>query len=93
MSLFFFSFAAAFLFVFLRATQQKNVQHNNYLLVLPVSLAMAFSEGWVVAAIAKQGYDLYLVLTIGIGSGLGCMLSMWVYSAVTAIIKKKAVPA
>lgn len=74
------AFAAAFLFVALRAFQQKNVQGDHYVLVIPVSIAMAASEAVVIVNIARAGWDLGLVLAVGVGSGLGCVTAMLIHN-------------
>ena len=70
------AFVAAFSFIFLRAFQQRNVVHDNWLWVLPTSLLMAAAESVVILNIAKQGWYLPLITTIGVGSGLGCLSAM-----------------
>jgi len=67
------TFGASFVFIFLRAFQQRNVAFDNYIAILPVSLMMAVVEVFVVANIATQGYHWPLVLTIGLGSGSGAL--------------------
>jgi len=69
-------FAASFVFVFLKAFQQRNVAFDNYKWVFPTSLAMAATEVYVIAAIATQGYSLAAVLGMGTGAGFGAMLAM-----------------
>lgn len=73
------AFAAAFIFIFLKAFQQLNVMHKQYLLVLPTSMLMAACEVYVIATTARNGYG-WIVLAIGLGSGLGAMASMWTHS-------------
>lgn len=75
------AFLAAFIFVFLKAFQQLNVVHKQYLLVLPTSILMAACEVYVIATTARNGYG-WIVLAIGFGSGLGAMASMWVHAKV-----------
>lgn len=83
MSLFFFSFVAAFCFVFLKAFQQLNVVHNKYLLVVPTSVVMAICEVYVMANVAQQGFHWSLVWAVGLGSGVGCMAAMWSHKRLT----------
>lgn len=70
------AFLASFAFIFLRAFQQRNVQHDNYVWVVPTSLSMAATEAVVIVNIAKQGWYLPLIIAVGIGSGLGCLCAM-----------------
>lgn len=67
---------SSFIFIFLRAFQQRNVAFDRYAAVMPVSLLMAFAEVFVIANIAHRGFDLILVLTIGVGSGAGALCAM-----------------
>lgn len=67
------TFAASFVFVFLKAFQQRNVAFDNYIAILPTSLLMAATEIIVISNIAQRGWSLPLVLTIGMGSGLGAI--------------------
>ena len=77
-SLFTASFAASYLFIMLKALQQLHVQHAEYWKLLPTSLAMTLCEVFVVANVAKQGFG-WLVLPIGVGSGLGAMTAVWLH--------------
>ena len=70
------SFAASFVFVFLKAFQQRSVAFDNYAWVLPTSLAMSATEVFVVANVASTGWNLPLVLAIGFGGGIGCLIAM-----------------
>lgn len=76
MSIYLAAFFASMLFVGLRATQQLNVVHDNYLAVLPTSVLMAMCEVFVVANIALRGFEWQLVLSVGCGSGIGCLIAM-----------------
>lgn len=77
----FLAFAAAYLFVALKSFQQLNVVHKQYLLVLPTSMFMAACEVYVIATTARNGYG-WIVLAIGLGSGLGAMTSMWIHERI-----------
>ncbi len=74
------AFAASFVFIFLKAIQQRSVIHNNRRLVVPTSVAMAFTEVYVIATIARAGYSVPLVLAIGVGAGLGALSAMTVHN-------------
>lgn len=73
------AFFASFLFVGLKAAQQLNVVHDQYWLVVPTSVLMAVCEVYVVANIASLGWHVPLVLSVGLGSGLGCVASMFLH--------------
>lgn len=73
------AFGAAFLFVLLKSFQQLNVVHGRYLWVLPASMLMAVCEVYVTVQAALNGWG-WVVLPIGIGSGLGAMAGMWLHS-------------
>ena len=70
------AFAASFIFVALKSTQQLNVMHRAYWLILPTSMLMAVCEVWVIANAAVQGWG-WIVLPIGVGSGLGSMFATY----------------
>lgn len=67
------TFIASYAFIFLKAFQQRNVAFDNYLLIIPISLAMAFTEFYVFANFIEHGYSIWLVSIIGLGSGLGAL--------------------
>ena len=78
--------AANFMFIFLKAFQQRNVAFMHYAWVLPTSAAMAVVEVGVVGAVAIEAtratsfMDLWPVIgAIALGGGLGCLASMWVH--------------
>jgi hypothetical protein len=72
------AFLASFAFIFLKAFQQLNVVHRQYLLVMPTSMAMAACEVAIIALVVKQGWG-WLVLYTGFGAGLGCVAAMWLH--------------
>lgn len=74
------SFIASFVFVGLKAAQQLNVVHHKVWWVVPVSFAMAVCEVAVVANMAKFGWG-WIVLPVGLGSGLGCLAAMAIHRA------------
>ena len=67
---------AMYIFVALKAAQQRNVAFDHYWPVIPFSLAMAFSEVYVISVIVKVGYDLLTTLCIGLGAGAGALTAM-----------------
>lgn len=80
------TFAASFVFIFLKAWQQKNVAFDHYLWIVPTSVLMAVVEVYVIANIATKGYSWWLVASVGVGSGLGALASAWLHNKV---LKKK----
>lgn len=72
-------FFASFIFVFLKAFQQRNVAFDHYKWIVPTSFGMAITEVYVVAAIVSTGYSLSAVLGMGVGGGSGCLLSMYLH--------------
>lgn len=78
------AFVASFLFVGLKSAQQLNVVHDQYALVIPTSMLMAACEVYVVANVASAGWHWPLVLSVGFGSGLGCVASMLLHKRMRA---------
>lgn len=70
------TFAAAWLLVFLRAFQQLNVTQSRYLWVVPTSFVYAFAEVLIVVTVARSGFHIPLILTVGLGYGLGAVAAM-----------------
>lgn len=66
------------LFIFLKAWQQQNITHAQYLWIVPTSLAMSSVEFYVIAQIAKTGYS-PLVVAIGLGAGLGALAATYLH--------------
>lgn len=75
-------------FIFLKAFQQRNVAGSNYVLVIPTSVLMAACEVYVIAVIARTGYDPYLVGSIAIGGSLGCIAAMYIHDKVFGRLRK-----
>ena len=74
-------FVATYIFIFLKAFQQRNVVHNDWRFIAPTSMAMAFVEYYVIALVARQGYGLAIVIVGGAGAGLGAMSAMLLHNA------------
>lgn len=74
--------AAQFVYVGLRAVQQRFVIHNNRAFVVPTSMAMAAFEVFVYASIARAAITgtvweaVYMAVAMGIGGGTGCLTAM-----------------
>jgi len=67
---------ASYVFIFLKSLQVINVAERHYFSALSNSLLMAFAEVFVIYNIAVVGFDVALILEIGLGSGLGACTAM-----------------
>jgi len=74
---------ANFLFIFLKAFQQRNVAWLNYGFVLPLSVGMAAAEFYVIHRIAEIGWTWWAVLGGGLGAGLGALSAMYLHEKIT----------
>lgn len=72
-------FGAQYVFIGLRALQQRNVAYDNYAAVLPTSTAMAAVEVLVISSIATSGWSFSLVSALALGGGLGSLTAMLVH--------------
>lgn len=80
--IFYFSmFAVSFLFIFLKAWQQLNVVHHQLWWIVPTSFALAVCEVYLVYHVAQRGVD-WIVLPMGLGSGLGALCSMLLHKRI-----------
>lgn len=70
-------FAVYFGYVFLRAFQQQNVIHANWLMIAPISMGMAFGDAYIISAIAEHGVKLWW--SMGLGGFTGCWASMYIH--------------
>jgi hypothetical protein len=77
---------ANFVFIFLKAFQQRNVAFLHYGWVIPTSMMMGIVEVGVVGAVAIEATnaahftDLWpLIVSVGIGGGTGAVASMFVH--------------
>lgn len=82
-------FLASFVFIFFKAFQQRNVAYAHYPWIVPTSIAMASMEFYIIAAVARNGYSLAVVLTFGSGAGLGAMLATYVHERYLTRYKKE----
>ncbi len=73
---------ALFVFVFLKAFQQRNVAFDHYWPVLPISICMAACEFYVIAYVVSEGYDLVKVLAIGSAGGTGTLIAMLLHKRI-----------
>ena len=76
--------ATNFLYIALKAFQQKNVMHDSYKAMIPTSCAMAMCEYFItgtIAVIAVTGgsfiHTTLNVVAIGLGGGSGSILATY----------------
>lgn len=78
------AFGVSFLYIFLKATQQRQVMACQYRKMPLVSLAMGFCEVFIVANVARSADGLLpltlLALSIGSGSALGSILGTYLHA-------------
>lgn len=70
-------FGATYIYVMLRALQQRNVAFDNYAWIIPTSYCMAVVDIFIVAFIAHSGWTWPIVLANGSGGCLGALTAMW----------------
>lgn len=69
-------FCGMFIYVMLRAFQQRNVAFDNYRWVVPTSYAMAATDIFLIAAVAKNGWSVPLVMAYGTAGAGGSICAM-----------------
>lgn len=85
--------AANFLYIFLKAFQQRNVAYLHYGWALATNFFLVCTEVYVMGSIALavitggQLAVLYTIIVMTLGGGSGCLLSMYLHS--TYIGRKK----
>lgn len=72
-------FLASYFFIFLKSWQQLNVVRALYWWIVPTSLFMACVEVFVIAQVAVRGWDIHLVIAVGLGGGMGSACATWVH--------------
>ena len=72
-------FVACYMYVLLRAFQQRNVAFDNYWWIVPTSYGMAVVDVFIVAFVAHQGWSIGIVFANGSGGALGAMTAMWMH--------------
>ena len=76
----FFLGCTTFIFIFLRAFQQKNVMKNKYMWMVPTSYGMGFCEVYIIASVATGGMELWAAaLAMGTGGGVGSILATYLH--------------
>lgn len=78
----FYASLAMFLFVGLKAFQQRNVGGLHYWPIVPISVLMVASEAYVIVAIASRGWDLVFILVVGSAAGLGSIIAMYLHTRI-----------
>lgn len=80
------AFFVAMLYVGLRATQQRHVQHEQYWRMPAISLLMGYCDIFLVASAIHLSDDsgfwsmFWLATVIGLGSGIGSMLGTYLHA-------------
>jgi hypothetical protein len=70
-----------FIYVFLRAFQQKNVMHSKYLWMVPASYGMGFCDVYLVFSIANGEHVLWLAaIFMGTGGCIGSILATYIHN-------------
>ena len=70
------TFAVAFVYISLRAFQQRNVSHANYSLIIPTSYLMALTDTYLIGAMVKSGLTLSFILTYGTAGAKGSVMAV-----------------
>jgi len=73
---------ASYISVFVKAFQQRNVAFNDYLFVPVFSLAMAFTEVYIIINIVQLGASLDVVWKLATGAVLGCWSAMYLHNKI-----------
>lgn len=72
-------FGCSFIFVALKAFQQRNVAFDNYVWVVPTSVAMGFVEYGTIILVVSSGYTIPTLLAAGLGAGSGALSAMLIH--------------
>ena len=79
------AFLASFVLIFLKATQQRQVQFAEYKKMPPVSMGMAFCEVFIVANVARSAEGFWplvlLAVCIGLGAAVGSILGTYLHAS------------
>lgn len=75
-----FAFIASLIYIFLKATQQLQVMHDETKRIVPTSLGMAACEVFVTVNVVRTADSFLglalLALCLGSGAGIGCLVAM-----------------
>lgn len=93
LELFIAIFAVNFVYVMLKAMQQKSVVADKKIFIIPTSIAMSACEVFMVGAIAtlvlsSQSY--WAFVPAGLGGGVGCILGMELFNRLNKEDKSNA---
>ena len=78
--------ALSFTYVFIKAFQQRNNIHNNWLMIPVMSYGLGFCEIATIYLGLTEVYAsgpmslLWVAIANGTGGCIGCMLAMWVHN-------------
>ncbi len=72
-------FAVSFCYIFIKSFQQLNVVHRNYTWIPVASVLMGFCEAYIVVKQVENGVHWPVILTLGLGAGLGACCSTWLH--------------
>ncbi len=83
LTLFVSIFAVNFVYIMLKAFQQKSVVADKKIFIIPTSVAMSACEVFMVGVIAtlvisSQSY--WAFIPAGLGGGVGCLIGMEVFN-------------
>ena len=70
-------FCSNFLFIGLKAMQQRNVQYLKYVRTVLTSNVLALVEVYVIYTVAAKGVSIETVLPLGLGGGIGACTAMY----------------
>ena len=80
--IFIIAFCLSFVSIFLKGFSQQNVQYRRKALMIPTSICLATAEmltaGVFVSTFLSESltHSIALAMVIGVGGGIGCMLSL-----------------
>ena len=81
---FLLAWAVSFVYIFLKATQQRQVQHAEYRKMPLPSYGMAFCEVFVITIVSRHYDDAislgFLAFCIGTGAWMGSMLGTYLHA-------------
>ena len=73
-------FGAVFLYVFVRAFQQRNVAFKHYAWIVPTSYVMAIFDVFIIVFVSHAGWSLPVVAANGTGGALGCLSAVYAHN-------------
>lgn len=72
-------FFTSFVYIFLKAFQQRNVAFDKYLWIMPTSYGLAVTEIYMIASVAREGLGFLIVMSVGTGAGLGALVATYIH--------------